>query len=111
MSSSTSSSRKVYAKIFLTILVGMGLSMGLVRLFTDLNDASAETILDRVMEARAALPRIVEQEGDLMMLFGSSMTEAGFSPRQFDRQLAEREIDVTSFNFGFGGLDVGLIGV
>lgn len=105
MSSSISSSRKLYALMFGVITMGMGISMGLVRLFTDLNDASAETILDRVMEARAALPKIVEEEGDLMMSFGSSMTEAGFGARQFDRQMAERGIEIKSFNFGFGGLN------
>ena len=79
--------------------------MAIVRGFTALNDASAETILDRVMEARAALPRIVQEEKPLVMSFGSSMTEAGFSARQFDREMAEREIDAKSFNFGFGGLN------
>ena len=39
------------------------------------------------------------------MVFGSSMTDAGFSPRRFDKLLAERGIEVKSFNFGFGGLN------
>ena len=62
MSSSTSSSRKPYFKILLAIALGMGASLGLVRLFTNANNASAETILDRVMEARAALPQIIAEK-------------------------------------------------
>ena len=59
MSSSTSSSRKPYPRILLAIALGMAASLGVVRYFTHANGASAETILDRVMEARAALPKIV----------------------------------------------------
>ncbi len=110
MSSSTSSSdrpapRGPYVKALLAILLGMGASMALVRGFTALNDASAETILDRVMEARAALPDIVQEEKPLVMSFGSSMTQAAFGARQFDREMAERGIEIKSFNFGFGGLN------
>lgn len=105
MSSSTSSSRKPFAKILLAILLGMTASMALVHLFAIANDASAETIITRVMEAREHLPQIAGIEGDVVIAFGSSMTEAAFSARQFDRQLAERGVDVTSFNFGFGGLN------
>ncbi|MEM6639709.1 MAG: hypothetical protein AAF610_07390 [Pseudomonadota bacterium] len=39
------------------------------------------------------------------MGFGSSMVQAGFSPREFDRHIAAAGGDVTSFNFGFGGLN------
>ena len=116
MSSSTSSSndstapgapapRKPYVKALLAIVLGMGASMAVVRGFTALNDASAETILDRVMEARAALPKIVQEEKPLVMFFGSSMTHAAFGARQFDREMDERGIEVKSFNFGFGGLN------
>lgn len=70
-----------------------------------LNDASADTILSRVMEARAALPRIIAEQDDLVMVFGSSMTQAGFSARRFDQHLKENGITVKSFNFGFGGLN------
>ena len=116
MSSSTSSSndtrdpgapapRKPYVKALLAIVLGMSASMAVVRGFTALNDASAETILDRVMEARAALPKIVQEEKPLVMFFGSSMTHAAFGARQFDREMDERGIEVKSFNFGFGGLN------
>ncbi len=105
MSSSTSNSRAPFGRILLVTFFGMAASMGLVRLFTYANDVSGDTILRRVVEARAALPRIVAEENDLVMAFGSSMTEAGFAARQFDRELTERGIDVTSFNFGFGGLN------
>lgn len=105
MTSSTSSSRKIFAKIFLVITLGMAVSMALVRLFTWLNGVSGEQFLGRVLEARAALPRIVAEPDPLVMFYGSSMTQAGFSARQFDREMAERGVRVKSFNFGFGGLN------
>ena len=105
MRSSTSSFNPIYLKTLLVILIGMGAALGLVRAFAILNDASSDTILGRVMEARNALPKIVQEEKDLVMVFGSSMVRAGFSPRQFDKELQSKGIDVTSFNFGFGGLN------
>ena len=95
MNSSTSNSkmdsslspRKIYFKILLVILIGSGIAMSAVRLFAILNDASSETILGRVIEAKRALPQIVKEEKELVMFFGSSMTGAGFSPRQFDAEL------------------------
>lgn len=105
MSSSTSSSRKVFGRIFLAIVLGMAVAMAIIRLITFLNDISGDTILGRVLEARAALPRIVAEDKPLVMVFGSSMTQAGFSARQFDRELSQRGIDIKSFNFGFGGLN------
>ncbi len=105
MSSSTSSSRAPYIRILVAVILGMAASMGIIRIITYANDVSGDTILGRVLKARAALPRIVAEEQDLVMAFGSSMTEAGFSARQFDRQVGERGADVKSFNFGFGGLN------
>lgn len=105
MNSSTSSSKNIYLKILLVILVGSGLAMANVRLFTYLNDASSETILGRVMQAKQALPQIVQEPKDVVLFYGSSMTGAGFSPRQFDRDLKEQGIEIKSFNFGFGGLN------
>jgi hypothetical protein len=105
VSSSISNSRKIYLKILLVVVIGSGLSMGLVRYFSYLNDASSETILGRVMEAKQALPLIVKEPHDLVMFFGSSMTEAGFSPRLFDYELNKQGINIKSFNFGFGGLN------
>jgi hypothetical protein len=105
VNSSTSSSERVYLKIVLAIVLGMGAAMGLVNLFFIANDASAETILGRVMESRKQLPRITAIEEPVVMVFGSSMIQAGFSPRQFDQEMAERGTHLKSFNFGFGGLN------
>jgi len=118
MSSSTSSSeaveapvavaplgRRFFARILAAILLWTGASYGVLNLFVAANDASAETILTRVYEARAALPRILDQQEDLVMAFGSSMTQSGFAARQFDRQMAEHGVTVKSYNFGFGGLN------
>ena len=98
-------SRGSFVKVLLVVVVGMGLSLALVRAYAAALGASGEAFLGRVLEARAALPRIIAEEEDLVMFFGSSMTQAGFSARVFDRRLAERGVDVKSFNFGFGGLN------
>ena len=103
--SRTASPRKVFLKIFVVILLGMGTSMGILRLIAMAGDVSGGQILERVNQARAALPRMVEEEQDLVMVFGSSMVDAGFASRQFDREIAARGGDVKSFNFGFGGLN------
>lgn len=111
MSSSTSSSeqtgsgRGAFARVLFTVLIGMGLALGGVRLFALAFGVGSESLLGRVMQAQRALPQIAEEPNDLVMVFGSSMVQAGFSPREFDAALAEQGIDVTSFNFGFGGLN------
>jgi hypothetical protein len=83
----------------------MTASMGLVRLVTYLNNASLDTYIGRMAEARAALPRIAQEEAEVVIFFGSSMVQTDISPRQFDEELSRKGIDVKSFNFGFGGLN------
>ena len=98
--------RKVFLRIFLTILVGMGVAMGLVRGFTEAMGANSQTILGRVLEGREGLERLlVEDEGDVVMVFGSSMADAGFGPREFDQWIADRGGSSSAWNFGFGGLN------
>ncbi|GJM09910.1 MAG: hypothetical protein DHS20C11_21860 [Lysobacteraceae bacterium] len=97
--------RRHYFKVLLAIAIGMSLALGIVRFFTYVNNASADTFLGRVLESRDALPRIIEQPEDLVLFYGSSMVQAGFSPRQFDAAMAERGAQTKSFNFGFGGLN------
>ena len=48
---------------------------------------------------------MLAEEKGLVMFYGSSMTQAGFSPRQFDKAMAEKGANIKSFNFGFGGLN------
>lgn len=97
--------RRVFGRILIVILAGMVCALLLFRLLTIAFDASADTILGRVTEARKALPKILEQPEDLVMVYGSSMVQAGYSPRQFDAEMSERGVNVKSFNFGFGGLN------
>lgn len=98
--------RSIYGKTLLVILLGMAAALGIVKAFVYANDASRETILGRVLEAKAALPQIVQEPDELVMVFGSSMVGAGFSPREFDQHMKDRGIDnIKSFNFGFGGLN------
>ncbi len=110
MSSSTSSSdakaqRRIFARIFLTVSLGMGIALALVQGLVMALGAGSSSLLGRVIEARDAIPQIVDEPQELVMMFGSSMTGAGFSPREFDLAVAERGGSVKSFNFGFGGLN------
>ncbi len=96
----------IYGKTLLFILVGMALALAGVRWFSWMGDAAPGSFLGRVLEAKNALPQIVAEPHDLVMVFGSSMVEAGFSPREFDQRLKEQgHDDIKSFNFGFGGLN------
>jgi len=98
-------SRRLFLRIWLTILVGMGIALLAVRLFVIANGAGSQSLLGRIFEARDAAPQIAQEENDLVMFFGSSMVQAGFSPREFDRDIAAAGGNTTSFNYGFGGLN------
>ncbi|MBQ4861055.1 hypothetical protein J8L98_05000 [Pseudoalteromonas sp. MMG013] len=98
-------SRRVFMKITLAITLVMVTAMGLVRVLLDANGANQQGILGRVLQAKAALPNIIAEPNDLVMFYGSSMVRAGFSPRKFDRDLKNMGKNITSFNFGFGGLN------
>lgn len=97
--------KRVFIKITLAIVLGMMAAMGLVRLLLDANGANKQGILGRVLQAQAAVEQIIAEPNDLVMFYGSSMTRAGFSPRKFDRDLKAMGKDISSFNFGFGGLN------
>lgn len=98
-------SRKSYFKALICIGLCMATAMASINLLMGANNINKQGIMGRVNEAQAALPKITAEPKDLVMFFGSSMTGAGFSPRQFDRALAKQGIEITSFNFGFGGLN------
>ena len=105
MNSSTSSSRKIYGKICLGLGLAMLGALSLFYVFVNLIGASAEGIMGRVVQARQSLPEIVSEDQTQVMFFGSSMVDAGFSPRLFDAQVKAKGKEVKSYNFGFGGLN------
>lgn len=61
----------------------------------------------RVLGMMEYLPTYLEENRNRkkMLIFGSSMVQAGFEPYQFDGHLAEQGIDVASINYGVGNLD------
>ena len=73
------SPRGPFVKALVAILLCMGASLGVFLAFLAMNGASAETIRPRPMQALSYLPQIVEEPDDLVMVFGSSMTDAGFN--------------------------------
>lgn len=53
------------------------------------------------------MPVLIEEnpQSKKVMIFGTSMVQAGFEPYQFDAYFAERNIDVASYNYGVGNLN------
>lgn len=98
-------SQKLYAKVIITIGLCMLAAVVIIQLIITSMGAKTQGVLGRVTESRAALSQVVEESNQLALFYGSSMTRAGFSPRQFDAQLAKIDKNVTSFNYGFGGLN------
>ncbi|MFT4939719.1 MAG: hypothetical protein ACI88A_002764 [Paraglaciecola sp.] len=105
LSTEDMTSQKIFGKAFFAIGLSMLTAMVIIRLILISMGANTQGVLGRVTESRAALAHIVKDPDELAMFFGSSMTRAGFSPRQFDADLAELDKNVTSFNYGFGGLN------
>lgn len=101
----TTDTSNIFVRIITIVIGGMGLALAIVYGLNILQDASKETILARVNEAQKAVPAILKEPHDLVMVYGSSMVRAGFSPRQFDQSMQEQGKDIKSFNFGFGGLN------
>lgn len=98
-------SRKIYTKTIMTIGLSMAAAMLIIHLILLSMGAQSQGVPGRVNESRDALQQIVREPEDVVMFFGSSMTRAGFSPRKFDADLQKMGKQVTSFNFGFGGLN------
>jgi len=99
--------RRIYWRILATILIGMLLALIAIRIFAHAIGGRPENIMGRVFEAREHLPQIATQASsrDTLMFFGSSMTRAGFSPREFEQMVAEKGVEIDAYNFGFGGLN------
>lgn len=97
--------RRSYGKVFLVMLLVSLLAAGLLRGIFFSMGVTPNDIMGRVVQAREALPKITAEEQELVMFFGSSMTDAGFSPRMFDREVNAMGKNIKSFNFGFGGLN------
>lgn len=98
-------SHQIYTKLVVSLGVCMFLALTLNRMTLDSMEVRSQGVYGRVGEAIAALSKIVKEPNDLVFFYGSSMTRAGFSPRKFDAELADMGKDVTSFNYGFGGLN------
>jgi hypothetical protein len=105
---SISSSRRISIA---TILGGLVIFLGALLVFRVLlyllSEAGVDFGNERILEALDALPEMVENQPaeKSVMVFGSSMVEAAFSPREFDRQIRRKGIDVVSYNFGLPGLN------
>lgn len=116
MTSSTSSSehaslplsngRAGLLMILIALLV-LGPAVLFVRGFTGLAEKSGGDVfgIQRIRSVHAQMDYMAQQAGPTVLVFGSSLTNEGFSPRHFDRQAeAMLGTDITSFNIGMGNM-------
>jgi hypothetical protein len=61
----------------------------------------------RINQAREHLAHIAHNPSSkkIVIVYGSSLVHAGFSPDTFDSEMGNRGIDSVSYNFGFDGLN------
>ena len=105
ISSSESAPRSGVAR--LTLFAGAGILLGGL-LFTRCNLELVDVIQierARVRQAVAALPEVAARPDPTLIFFGSSLVWNGFSSRVFDGRLREQGVELSSFNFGFGGMN------
>lgn len=93
---------KIRAKTLVAGMIVTALIIGLYLQFTTLINFNG-----RVLGMMDYLPTFISQNRDrqTLMIFGSSMVQAGFEPYQFDEQMTQRGLDVASINYGVGNLD------
>ncbi|MEQ8313665.1 MAG: hypothetical protein RL839_11880 [Gammaproteobacteria bacterium] len=93
---------KVRGKTFLAgllmFVVVTGLYSYLTR-FAPINDR-ALALIQQLPNVASAYP-----EHKKVMVFGTSMVQAGFEPYQFDTYFEQRDMDVVSYNYGVGNLN------
>jgi hypothetical protein len=89
--------------------VGMALVVALgALLFVRCNSAiielaAAEQI--RLREALDALPAVAKRAQPSAVIFGSSLIWMGVSVQDFDAELRANGVELTTYNFGFGGMN------
>ncbi len=83
-------------------LFGFAVVVGLYLLL-----ASAVDLNGRVLGMMDYMPQLAAEhpEKQKVMVFGTSMVQAGFEPAQFDSYLNGRGVDVVSYNYGVGNLN------
>lgn len=71
-----------------------------------IEQGSNGAITGRMKNMVRYLPQIPDESaGDKsVMIFGTSMVQYGFSPNEFDRIMAENDINSTSYNYGIANL-------
>ena len=107
MSSSTSSSRGMVLYTLLIAGVTLLPAMGLVNWLTRSAENNAGDIfgIQRIRSVTESLDYMASEDGETLLLIGSSLVKDGFSPRIFDAELKRLTgKEVTSFNVGMGNM-------
>lgn len=91
----------------LIALLLLGPAVLLVNAFTRSVEANSGDLfgIQRIRSVAASTDVIANTPGDTVLVFGSSLVNEGFSPRQFDQRAeALLQHDITSFNIGMGNM-------
>ncbi len=107
MISFISNSKKPALLMAFIALLLLGPAVILVNAFTSSIEANAGDLfgIQRIRSVAGSIDLIANTPGNTVLVFGSSLVNEGFSPRQFD-QRAELLLqqDITSFNIGMGNM-------
>ncbi len=70
-------------------------------------EGAGARIYDRVLQQLDYLPMLVAEhpEKKKVIVFGSSMVQAGFDPLLFDELMEDKNNDVVSYNYGIGNMN------
>ena len=110
MSSSTSSSESTKRRLMIaakTAIVGLLLFAPAVLLFRLFVNVAVEELVGRSNAQIGFLPELARALPlkKKVMVFGSSMVQAGFEPLVFDKVMSDQGIESVSYNYGIGGLN------
>lgn len=97
-----SNSTRVSLKTVAGITIVFSLIVGLYIQLASLVDMNG-----RAVAMLSALPVVTEQsqKTQTMLIFGSSMVQAGFEPSRFDQAMSNLGKEVVSYNYGVGNLN------
>ncbi len=99
-------SRRSQIKTVLAAMIVFGLVLGVYNGILQLLFSLGADLNGRMLGEMRYLPELARPTAEKkVMVFGSSMVQAGFEPNTFDQAMLEREVKVTSFNYGIGNLN------
>lgn len=100
-----SSKRAAIYTVALTTII-LASAVVLMNVFTYLAEKNAGDVfgVQRIRSIVQSLDYMAASDGPSVIMFGSSLTKEGFSPRRYDETLTQLGVSATSFNVGVGNM-------